>query len=51
MVALSSLKVHPLLSAVSYLLLVYLFSSVPFGLALSIVVADTDPREGGSGNI
>jgi len=34
-----------------YLLLTYLFASVPTGLILGIIVADVDPRDAGSGNI
>lgn len=34
-----------------YILLTYLLASTPFGLLLAMVVADIDPREGGSHNI
>ena len=35
----------------SYLLLTYLVASLPTGLMLSAILADTDPREAGSRNI
>jgi glycerol-3-phosphate acyltransferase PlsY len=38
------------LFAISYLIFTYLISSIPFGVVLSVIVADADPRDGGSGN-
>ncbi|MEL6341931.1 MAG: glycerol-3-phosphate 1-O-acyltransferase PlsY [Myxococcota bacterium] len=37
--------------ATFYLLLTYLLASIPFGLLLSVIVADIDPRTAGSRNI